>query len=454
MLFFPEHNQSIFLGAYRSLVLAERWYKKVDSMELLAVVCEHLFELTPEWRGVIALQIYRRFIFPILQAILALEEELLDTDGSMLKIPTEIAKRNQILSLMGEAVLFKSFTGLVTEILNYVLEIIPQNTAKYEGSIADLSSIPLHLSSVYNLAQGSSNSPVMYEEDVSYLAFRDSTDLYMERLSSNASNTGGGTVPSPTAASGGSSNSISQVSPTLNGLSWPVLADKYMSDMFVAFYTPHFASTHATNNTESGAKGNASKAPSTPFPSSSRHNRKAVAKEDMIWSDKSTTREIMLYHIAVFYVMQLRFQCGLRGLKPSQLLGKHPLQEIITTNRMYGMSISKTSQLDRFDEDWRQMRLNQFVVDDVLHIRTEFLAQGFMRLANVEFPAVLYTLATSLWGFDTDTIRLLHIRALLTNGDHDNEIEEMVPQVSTSLGFYVPDCCHLSLMTSLLLFLV
>ena len=96
MLFFPEHNQAIFLGAYRSLVLAERWYKKVDSMELLAVVCEHLFELTPEWRGVIALQIYRRFIFPILQAILALEEELLDTDGSTLKIPTEIQKRNQI----------------------------------------------------------------------------------------------------------------------------------------------------------------------------------------------------------------------------------------------------------------------------------------------------------------------------------------------------------------------
>lgn len=90
LLYFPDHNNLDLLGAYRSILLAEKWVDRIDKMEMLALVCEHLFELSAAWRPVLALHIYTQYILPAIQLLVDLEEE------KMLLIPNE--RRKQVSS--------------------------------------------------------------------------------------------------------------------------------------------------------------------------------------------------------------------------------------------------------------------------------------------------------------------------------------------------------------------
>jgi hypothetical protein len=70
----------------------------------------------------------------------------------------------------------------------------------------------------------------------------------------------------------------------------------------------------------------------------------------------------------------------------------------------------------------------------VFMIRGEFLARCFLRLIHVDSQCQsLYNLGSSLWSVDKDTLRLLHVHALLENGDKDNEIEDMLNKVCIRL---------------------
>lgn len=75
LLYFPEHNHRIFLGAYRAIILAQRWNEKIDNMEKLVLVMEHLFEIPILWRSIVALEIYSVYLFPIIVTLINLEED-------------------------------------------------------------------------------------------------------------------------------------------------------------------------------------------------------------------------------------------------------------------------------------------------------------------------------------------------------------------------------------------
>lgn len=89
LLYFPDHNNIEALGAYRTIILAEKWADKIDKMETLALVCEHLCELPAVWRAVIALHVYTQFIIPVIQLLIDFEED------RSISVPSE--RRKQVI---------------------------------------------------------------------------------------------------------------------------------------------------------------------------------------------------------------------------------------------------------------------------------------------------------------------------------------------------------------------
>jgi hypothetical protein len=94
LLYFPEHNHKIFLGAYRSIILAQRWDEKIDSMERLALVCEHLFEVPLIWRSIVALEIYSIYLFPVIVLLVNFEE---DKDNAANHYALPAGRKEQVL---------------------------------------------------------------------------------------------------------------------------------------------------------------------------------------------------------------------------------------------------------------------------------------------------------------------------------------------------------------------
>ncbi len=87
-----------------------------------------------------------------------------------------------------------------------------------------------------------------------------------------------------------------------------------------------------------------------------------------------------------------------------------------------------------------QVRLNESQDEQLLKLRCEFLARCFCRLVVIEsMPQALYNLGSSLWSYEMDVLRLLHVYALVENGDRDNEIEELVPKVCVACFYNVPN---------------
>lgn len=317
-------------------------------MELLAVMCEHLYELAAEWRGVIALELYKVYLFPILQIILSMEEENSTNTTTLLFLPSgtgsslvggasssektgsantnnNVNLRNQILNIMSDANLLKSFVILAIEVLNYTLEVVPQQGKKYDGEIMDMSSLPWQemLNAMGIDSNSSSNNgnaaPTIadYRDSIDSLQMLERMNLFPRTISTSSS-TSASEYPSNTTASAATPTNSSSTT------TWPFLIDKKLVDMFVNFYKPHFRLDDATNNSR-----------------------------EALLINQSASRELILYHMTILYVMQLRFQCGLRGVKPSQLLGTLPLRDIIN-GTIYGMQSDIIA--DDIDGKWRKVR--------------------------------------------------------------------------------------------------
>lgn len=99
---------------------------------------------------------------------------------------------------------------------------------------------------------------------------------------------------------------------------WPVPMDLGLSQIFLAFY-----SSFRLESGESVAI--------------------ALAGENGVHSDEVAgqwTSEALLFHLTLLAVLQLRFQCGLRGVKPSQLLGNvvHDLLGSMSAGQSVGIS--------------------------------------------------------------------------------------------------------------------
>lgn len=103
---------------------------------------------------------------------------------------------------------------------------------------------------------------------------------------------------------------------------WP---KKYDLKLILLHYEYYFHQKYAT----AGANPNPSANPN-PGSSSASSSSSRVAHQYYIWNNKYQ----IFYHISVLYILQLRFICGLRGLKPSQLLGPR-LLDLIQEGKYY-----------------------------------------------------------------------------------------------------------------------
>jgi len=157
------------------------------------------------------------------------------------------------------------------------------------------------------------------------------------------------------------------------------------------------------------------------------------------------------HHLALIWITQLRFQCGLRGIKPSQLLGSWN-----ATSLMFSLqSLHLADCIQNFSNDLTmstfQLMCSQFTfnvnnvrsfvevnrienpgVDDV---RREFLYQSLRKLPIDSFT-VAYNAAGSL-DIDGDDIRVLHVTSLLErcSASADQIADETIAHVRFTLHF-------------------
>jgi hypothetical protein len=256
-------------------------------MEMLAVMCEHLFELPAEWRGPLSLLIYKRYLFPLLHTILSMEEDdsiqlspaLVNRQDKEVELSSEqLRLRAQSLTIMSDVNLLKSFVLLGIEVLNYALEVVPQPHARYAGDVLSLSALPLrelcvnreelHWLDSLNDSIIDHQSTIKLDQDV---------DI------------------------------------------WPSRLDGELVTMFVRFYRPHMTTSSTAM--------------------SSLH--------------QSVTREVILSHMTMWYALSLRFECGLRGVSVSALVGGQVIPDILQTSSIYGTR--EQTNHHTVDAEWRQV---------------------------------------------------------------------------------------------------
>ncbi len=146
-------------------------------------------------------------------------------------------------------------------------------------------------------------------------------------------------------------------------------------------------------------------------------------------------------HIALMCVLQLRAECGLRGIRPSQLIGADILSSLCTT----GVISSTNAVIDMVHSN--SVTINPTAKSSgtsgpngsgsaaasadgkggpLKAVRTEFILQCFHRLGATP-STVIYRLA-GLWGCSINEIRIMHISSLL-DLCLDDLVDEMIPQV-------------------------
>jgi hypothetical protein len=438
LLYFPDHNHRIFLGAYRSIILAQRWDEKIDSMERLALVCEHLSEIPMIWRSIVAIEIYSVYLFPVIVLLVNFEE---DKDNAINRYSLSTTRKEQVsnffkvsisslnfnsvffslflqlLAIMGEKILLESFIRLTVEILNYVLEISSNETISNElltqsTSYKDNNSA----SNAANTKEKDENNTIIYDlqeirnyYQMLYLSddfLTNNEEIFKEEEFSSV---------------------------------WPRKFDMKLLLLHYEYYFHSQQYTNARNNTHAKSTGDPSPmianrkeinelytsmgtTPAnvlTSSTNSSSSSRRMISKGYFIWNNKYQ----VFYHISVLYVLQLRFYCGLRGLKPSLLLGSNLLTLI---NEEY--SFDYYQQV--LNIDWKKLRTNRFYDSSMVNVRLEFLEQCFIRADSVATFSIkiIYHLA-KLWDFENDIVHLLHLKSLLMKADIDSEMEGILSKV-------------------------
>lgn len=158
-------------------------------------------------------------------------------------------------------------------------------------------------------------------------------------------------------------------------------------------------------------------------------------------------------HTTVLWLMQLRFQCSLRGVRPSELMdaasGFHDLQQLVLADE-YGVASADSARNNPPTLSTREVhRLKQR--------RLEFLKVCVHR--GVEYSALpglttaVYLLARR-WQLPMDTVILIHATALLDVGSKDDEVEQLLTKVSEARAksvFYTMDCLFVTIANSTLL---
>lgn len=137
-------------------------------------------------------------------------------------------------------------------------------------------------------------------------------------------------------------------------------------------------------------------------------------------------------HMALLCVLQLRVECGLRGIRPSMLFGRENILVLC----------SRSSLLNSVHFG----NINIRPEDSLGEIRTEFIMQCFRQLGSTR-SSILYRVA-SLWKYSLHEVRIMHVNSLLELY-LDELVDEMIPQVfkfavvyakHTEVPCYILDC--------------
>jgi hypothetical protein len=228
---------------------------------------------------------------------------------------------------MGEKTLLESFIRLTVEILNYILEISSTENNNIANELMNQTKSSSSSSSSSSIVVDNPNT-ITYDLQ----EFRNYYALYY--LSDDGSLTNNEEIFKD--------EEISLVTSI-----WP---KKYDMKLILLHYEYYFhqkysqlssVSTSFENNP--GLFSTASSTVSTGFASVATNNSR-IKHQYYIWNNKYQ----IYYHICVLYVLQLRFYCGLRGLKPSQLLGFNVL-DLINDNYYYDDYVNQNI-------DWKKVR--------------------------------------------------------------------------------------------------
>lgn len=126
-------------------------------------------------------------------------------------------------------------------------------------------------------------------------------------------------------------------------------------------------------------------------------------------------------HLALFCVLQLRSECGLRGIRPSKLFGN----EIINCLCRVGVLSNVEIEID-MNRSFENNSAEPTDSSSIIAVRTEFIMQCFRQL-GANRSSTIYRLA-ALWRYSLHDVRIMHINALL-DLYLDDLVDEMIPQV-------------------------
>lgn len=148
----------------------------------------------------------------------------------------------------------------------------------------------------------------------------------------------------------------------------------------------------------------------------------------MIRNSAGGSEDDAKWTICLLYVLQMRAQYGLRGVKPSELFGR----EFLGTGRRK-KDVHITSDIlshSKSPVDAPSYLHGLQAGTGLDEIRKEFLLQCFRRI-GAQSTQTIYHIA-EVWSFSLQQIRLLHLLILLEL-NLDEQVEELISQVIISI---------------------
>ena len=119
----------------------------------------------------------------------------------------------------------------------------------------------------------------------------------------------------------------------------------------------------------------------------------------------------------MLWILQLRSQCGLRGVKPCQLY----------ETQLSGIVFQDNSVCYNRHQ-YHELNTTATSNPNIYKIRIEFIYECFRR-SDSEYPNVVYKLG-ELFQVPVTTMKLYHIETLLGRGTSDDIVEQMIQNIS------------------------
>lgn len=344
-----------------------RWIVNAHRVEGLVAVSEHLFGLPHNWRGAVAAHIYENHVLPLVRLFLSMEEDVQQSLAGGLqqqgRSQTQTAATGNSGSPEGVQLVRSQVGGVILSLSMYYIS-YAMHVQQLLLIMSDVALLKTFVRATTELLKFAEVSIAQHQQQQQQ---QQQQEFPPAALSPTA-------LPLKNSAT----DPYNQDTVSMESGAWPSVTDSWLTAQYEKFYGGLIHSA----------------------------GRNSIA----VGSDLCSVASVQA-HVSLLWVLQLRFQCGLRGIKPSRVLGRATLEIV---ERCHSSASGEPVSVDCRD------------------LRMEFLDQCLRRLISVEPPVLVYRLA-ELWGINTDSVRLLHLTALLErDGSLDDEADLLVPQIADS----------------------